>query len=54
VLPPKVNRQTKNVREHWLKGRQQDKKQMGKGKVRFGKVERRAYGIRGFMRNGEE
>jgi U3 small nucleolar RNA-associated protein 16 len=54
VLPPKVNRQIKNVREHWLKGRQQERKVGGKGKGRGGKMERRAYGNRGFLRNGEE
>ncbi|KAI4936166.1 hypothetical protein J4E85_001495 [Alternaria conjuncta] len=53
VLPPKVNRNTKNVREHWLKGREMDKKG-GKPGVRFGKkLERRPHGNRGFLRNGE-
>ncbi|KAH6877892.1 U3 snoRNA associated-domain-containing protein [Alternaria rosae] len=53
VLPPKVNRNTKNVREHWLKGREMDKKG-GKPGVRFGKkMERRPHGNRGFLRNGE-
>jgi U3 small nucleolar RNA-associated protein 16 len=55
VLPPKVNRQTKNVREHWLKGRQhQERKMSGKGKTKVGRVERRAFGNQGFLRNGEE
>jgi U3 small nucleolar RNA-associated protein 16 len=55
VLPPKVNRQTKNVREHWLKGRQhQERKMSGKGKTKVGRVERRAFGNQGFLRNWEE
>jgi U3 small nucleolar RNA-associated protein 16 len=54
VLPPKVNRNTKNVREHWLKGREMEKKS-GKPGVRFGKkMERRPHGNRGFMRNGDD
>ncbi|KAI2475884.1 U3-snoRNA-assoc multi-domain protein [Pyrenophora tritici-repentis] len=56
VLPPKVNRNTKNVREHWLKGRQVDKKNKKglKPSARFGKMERRPHVNRGFLRNGDE
>ncbi|KAG9189413.1 hypothetical protein G6011_06281 [Alternaria panax] len=54
VLPPKVNRNTKNVREHWLKGREVEKTR-GKPGVRFGKkMERRPHGSRGFLRNGDD
>jgi len=52
LLAPKVNRDTRNIRERWLKGRQTDKHGM-KGrttKMRFQKVERRAIGG-GFLRN---
>jgi len=55
VLPPKVNRSTKNVREHWLKGRQVEKKKKGvKPSSRFGKMERRPHVNRGFLRNGDD
>lgn len=55
VLPPKANRNTKNVREHWLKGRQADKKnKKAVGKPRFGKMERRQHGNRGFLRDGDD
>ncbi|CAE7188396.1 hypothetical protein PTNB85_07593 [Pyrenophora teres f. teres] len=56
VLPPKVNRNTKNVREHWLKGRQVDKKNKKglKPSARFAKMERRPHVNRGFLRNGDE
>lgn len=54
VLPPKVNRNTKNVREHWLKGREVEKTR-GKPGVRFGKkMERRPHASRGFLRNGDD
>lgn len=53
VLPPKVNRDTRNVREHWLKGRQVEKKGKGKGKFQHKRVERRAYGGGGFLK-GED
>ncbi|KAF2676687.1 hypothetical protein K458DRAFT_321428 [Lentithecium fluviatile CBS 122367] len=54
LLAPKVNRNTTNIREHWLKGRQQEKrgkKAMSKGQ--FKKMERRAVGG-GFLRGGDE
>ncbi|KAF1935686.1 hypothetical protein EJ02DRAFT_439077 [Clathrospora elynae] len=55
VLPPKVNRQTKNVREHWLKGRNVEKRKGGKPNFKFGKIERRGrVGGGGFMRGGDE
>ena len=57
VMPPKLNRQTKNVREHWLKGREAEKKKQkvgGGGKPRFGRMERRPHVSRGFMRNGDD
>ncbi|RMZ67866.1 u3 snorna associated [Pyrenophora seminiperda CCB06] len=54
VLPPKFNRNTKNVREHWLKGRMADKKKGGRPNARFGKMERRPVVNRGFLRNGDD
>ncbi|EAT78859.1 hypothetical protein HBH56_120360 [Parastagonospora nodorum] len=51
VLPPKANRATKNVREKWLKGRQVDAKKGGKGIG--GKMERKAFGNRGFLRGDD-
>ena len=54
LLVPKANRNTKNIREQWLKGRQQDKKaKKGAGKVSFGKMERRPVGG-GFLRGGDD
>lgn len=54
VLPPKANRDTRNVREHWLKGRKVEKKKKGgKPHHKFGKMERRAHGVSGFLR-GED
>ncbi|XP_014552391.1 hypothetical protein COCVIDRAFT_110437 [Bipolaris victoriae FI3] len=56
VMPPKVNRDSKNVREHWLKGRQVEKRMVGKkgGVVRVGRMERRPHGNRGFLKDGDE
>ncbi|KAF1833494.1 hypothetical protein BDW02DRAFT_552352 [Decorospora gaudefroyi] len=54
VLPPKPNRDTKNVREHWLKGRQAEKKSGKANGGRFGKMERRPHGSRGFLRDGRD
>ena len=51
VLPPKANRATKNVREKWLKGRQVEVKKGGKGIG--GKMERKAFGNRGFLRGDD-
>lgn len=56
VLPPKASRESRNVREHWLKGRELQKK--GKaGKPNFGKgrMERRGVvgGVKGFLK-GED
>ncbi|KAH7359627.1 U3 snoRNA associated-domain-containing protein [Pyrenochaeta sp. MPI-SDFR-AT-0127] len=53
VLPPKVNRDTRNVRELWLKGRKAEKKKGGKPSFKSGKMERRAHGLSGFLR-GED
>jgi U3 small nucleolar RNA-associated protein 16 len=53
VLSPKVSGVTRNVREQWLRGRKVDVKKGGKANVRFGKMERRAHGVRGFLKNGE-
>ncbi|PSN74641.1 hypothetical protein BS50DRAFT_567441 [Corynespora cassiicola Philippines] len=54
LLAPKVNRNTKNVREHWLKGRQVEKRtKSGKRRMEFKKVERRAGGG-GFLRGGDD
>ncbi|KAF2030726.1 hypothetical protein EK21DRAFT_21050, partial [Setomelanomma holmii] len=47
ALPPKVNRNTKNVREQWLKGRQVEGK---KAVFAKSKIERRGFGQRGFIR----
>jgi U3 small nucleolar RNA-associated protein 16 len=54
LLAPKVNRDTRNIRERWLKGRQTDKisAKGKKGKMQFKRVERRATGG-GFLR-GED
>jgi U3 small nucleolar RNA-associated protein 16 len=54
LLAPKVNRDTRNIRERWLKGRQADKisAKGKKGKMQFKRVERRATGG-GFLR-GED
>ncbi|USP77809.1 hypothetical protein yc1106_05083 [Curvularia clavata] len=53
VMPPKVNRVTKNVREDWLKGRQAEKKKQGP-RSRFGRMERRPHVSRGFLRDGDD
>jgi U3 small nucleolar RNA-associated protein 16 len=53
VLPPKINKHSRHVRESWLKGREGEKKKGGKPNIRFGKLERRAYGNHGFLR-GED
>ncbi|KAJ4356440.1 uncharacterized protein N0V89_004473 [Didymosphaeria variabile] len=53
LLAPKVNRDTKNIREHWLKGREADRKGRGGRKgFTFKKMERRAVGGGGFLRGG--
>jgi len=54
LLAPKVNRDTKNIRERWLKGRQADKisAKGKKGKIQFRRVERKSVGG-GFLR-GED
>ncbi|KAH9866774.1 hypothetical protein J1614_008467 [Plenodomus biglobosus] len=51
VLPPKMSRDTSNVREHWLKGRGLEKRKGAKQKFKAGKVERRRVGGGGFLRN---
>ncbi|KAF2126211.1 hypothetical protein P153DRAFT_399664 [Dothidotthia symphoricarpi CBS 119687] len=55
VLPPKANRDSRNVREHWLKGRKVEKRKGGKANFLHSRVERRAHGggSRGFLR-GED
>lgn len=53
VLPPKVNRDTKNLREKWLKGRQDKTRKVKGGKGIGGKAERRPFGNKGFLR-GED
>ncbi|KAF2791898.1 hypothetical protein K505DRAFT_279804 [Melanomma pulvis-pyrius CBS 109.77] len=54
LLAPKVNRDTKNIREKWLKGRQAEKQLKGgrRQKMQFRKVERRAVGG-GFLRGDD-
>lgn len=52
-LAPKVNKDTKNVRERWLKGREVEKRQGGKRrKMEFKKMERRPV-ARGFLRGDD-
>ena len=53
AMPPRANRDTRNVREHWLKGREVQKRKGAKARFRPVKVERRESGVRGFLR-GEE
>jgi U3 small nucleolar RNA-associated protein 16 len=53
VLPPKANRDTRNVREKWLKGRQVEGKKTKGGKGIGGKVERKGFGNRGFLRGDD-
>ncbi|KAF2270204.1 hypothetical protein CC78DRAFT_599597 [Lojkania enalia] len=51
LLAPKVNRNTKNIREQWLKGRELDKKRKnGQKKMMFKKVERKPMS-KGFVRD---
>jgi U3 small nucleolar RNA-associated protein 16 len=55
LLAPKVNRDTKNIREHWLKGRQQDKSgKKGMPKGRFRKMERKVVGSHRFLRGSDD
>ncbi|KAF1847446.1 uncharacterized protein K460DRAFT_332430 [Cucurbitaria berberidis CBS 394.84] len=55
LLPPKASQVTRNVREHWLKGRKVEKKKKGgKANIKNGKMERRAHGGGGFMRGGDD
>ena len=54
LLAPKVNRDTKNIREHWLKGREADRKGRGGRKaMNFKKMERRT-APKGFLRGGDD
>lgn len=53
LLAPQVNRDTKNIREHWLKGREADRKARGKKGSHFKKMERRA-APKGFLRGGDD
>lgn len=53
LLAPKANRDTKNIREHWLKGREADRKARGKKGPSFKKMERRA-APKGFLRGGDD
>jgi U3 small nucleolar RNA-associated protein 16 len=53
VLPPKANRDTRNVREKWMKGRQVKGKKVKGDKGIGGKVERKGFGKGGFLR-GED
>lgn len=51
VLPPKVNRGSRDVREKWLKGRGVAKKGV-KGRAAIGgRMERRGLGVGGFLRD---
>ncbi|KAF2634442.1 hypothetical protein P280DRAFT_474624, partial [Massarina eburnea CBS 473.64] len=52
LLAPKVKKNTKNIREHWLKGRQLEKRGKAKGRFEKKKVERRQ--VRGgFLRDSD-
>ncbi|KAJ4363527.1 hypothetical protein N0V83_009822 [Neocucurbitaria cava] len=53
VLPPKANRDTRTVRELWLKGRKVEKKKGGKSNLNR-KMERKAHGSKGFLRGGDD
>ncbi|KAL5396479.1 hypothetical protein PMIN06_011378 [Paraphaeosphaeria minitans] len=54
LLAPKANRDTKNIREHWLKGREAQRKGRGGRKgTTFKKLERRAV-PGGFLRGGDD
>jgi U3 small nucleolar RNA-associated protein 16 len=54
LLAPKVNRDTKNIREHWLKGREANRKGRGGRKgATFTKMERRSV-PGGFLRGGDD
>jgi U3 small nucleolar RNA-associated protein 16 len=54
LLAPKVNRDTKNIREHWLKGREANRKGRGGRKATtFKKMERRSV-PGGFLRGGDD
>ncbi|CAO2651560.1 Nn.00g041300.m01.CDS01 [Neocucurbitaria sp. VM-36] len=54
VLPPKANRDTRNVRELWLKGRKVEQRKGGKASLKHRKMERKAHGSRGFLRGGDD
>ncbi len=54
LLAPKVNRNTKGIREHWLKGRQLNKAgKKGRDQWMKSKMERRPAGC-GFLRDGDD
>lgn len=53
LLAPKANKGTKNIREHWLKGRQAERKRKnGKPVMQFKRMERRATGG-GFLKGDD-
>ncbi|KAF2730661.1 hypothetical protein EJ04DRAFT_500054 [Polyplosphaeria fusca] len=53
-LAPKVNKDTKNIREQWMKGRQHGKRgSKGRTNRQFSKMERRPVG-RGFIRGEDD
>jgi U3 small nucleolar RNA-associated protein 16 len=57
LLAPKVNENSKGIREHWLKGRQREKISSGKKanfKNKFRKMERRAVGGGGGFLRGRD
>lgn len=49
ALPPKANRDTRNVRERWLKGRTIERRGK-KTRTKMAKVERKGFGNAGFLR----
>ncbi|CAI6337373.1 unnamed protein product [Periconia digitata] len=54
LLAPKVGKSSKGIREHWLKGRHQEKVgRKGNSKAQFRKMERKAVGG-GFLRGDDE
>jgi U3 small nucleolar RNA-associated protein 16 len=54
VMPPKMNRNSKSVREHWLKNRQVEKKARKGVFGKPGRMERRPHASRGFLRDGDD
>ena len=54
VLPPKVNKDTRNIREKWLRGRREEKVDKRGRRIWSGEKVRRKEVNRGFLRNGRD